>query len=101
MQSCFCLDRHIKRPLNPRYSGPHKVLQPHDTYFTLTMNERLPNVLIDRLKFAYLLSSTMKHEQRPSNSANMVDANNKNIVLADKNQLNSVTGSNSVNRNLN
>ena len=43
----------------------------------------------------------MEHEQQPSTSANMVEANNKNIVLADKNQSNCVTGNNSVNRNLN
>ena len=65
------------------------------------MNGRLPNVSIDRLKVAYLPSPTMEHEQQPSTSANMVEANNKNIVLADKNQSNCVTGNNSVNRNLN
>ena len=42
----------------------------------------------------------MKHEQRPSTSTNVVDAINKNIVLADKNQSNCVTGINNVNRDL-
>ena len=91
----------LKGTLNPRYSGPHKVLQRHDKYFTLAMNGRLPNVSIDRLKVAYLPSPTLEHEQQLSTSANMVEANNKNIVLADKNQSNCVTGNNSVNRNLN
>ena len=90
-----------KGALNPRYSGPHKVLQRHDKYFTLAMNGRLPNVSIDRLKVAYLPSKTIELEQQFSTSANTVEANNKSIVLADKNLSNCVTGNNSVNRNLN
>ena len=90
-----------KGALNPQYSGPHRVLQRHDKYFTLPMNGKLPNVSIDRLKFAYFPSLTMEQEQQPSTSANIADASNKNIVLGDKNQPNSVAGSNSVNRNLN
>ena len=50
---------------------------------------------IDRLKVDYLPNPTIEHEQQPSTSANMVDANIKNIVLADKNQSNCVTGNNS------
>ena len=65
------------------------------------MNGRLPSMSTDRLKVAYLPSPTMEHQQGPLTSANMVDAINKNIVLADKNQSNSVSRSNSVNRNLN
>ena len=64
------------------------------------MNGKLPNVSIDSLKVAYLPSPSMKHEQRPSTNTNIVDEINKNIVLADKNQSNCVTGSNNVNGDL-
>ena len=90
-----------KGALNPRYPETHKVLQRQDKYFTLAMNGRLPNVSTDHLKVAYVLSSAMEHEQRPSTSADMIDVIYKDIVLADKNQSNSVTGRNSVNRKLN
>ena len=66
------------------------------------MNERLLLVSIDRLKVAFLPSLTMEHKQRSSTSTTLVDAiNNNSIVLADKNQSNSVTGSNNVNCSLN
>jgi len=43
-----------KGALSPRYSGPHKVLQRQDKYFTLAQDGKLPNVSIDRLKAAHL-----------------------------------------------
>ena len=90
-----------KGALNPRYPETHKVLQRLDKYFTLAMNGRLLNVSTDHLKVAYVLSSAMENEQRPSTSADMIDVIYKDIVFADENQSNSVTGRNSVNRKLN
>ena len=65
------VDRHLKTcshvfvrvdshrsALQPRYSGPHKVLQRHEKYFIMALDGKLPKVSIDRLKAAHLPNQT-------------------------------------------
>lgn len=44
----------VKKPLQPPYDGPFRVLQRSEKYFTLDLNGRKDTVSIDRLKPAYL-----------------------------------------------
>ena len=42
------------RPLQRPYTGPYKILEPHDKYFALNINGQPVNVSVDRLKPAYV-----------------------------------------------
>ena len=44
----------VKRPLEPPYDGPFKVLDKKDKFFTLLINGKPSTVSIDRLKVAYI-----------------------------------------------
>ena len=44
----------VRKPLQPAYMGPFKVLHPHDNYFTLDVHSRKNNISIDRRKVVYL-----------------------------------------------
>ena len=44
----------VRKPLQPPYTGPYKVLKRTNKHFTLEMHGRKENISVDRLKVAYL-----------------------------------------------
>ena len=48
----------VRRPLQPPYDGPYPVLERHDKYFKLRVKDHEVVVSIDRLKPAFLATST-------------------------------------------
>uniref|UniRef100_A0A1X7TF55 Integrase catalytic domain-containing protein n=1 Tax=Amphimedon queenslandica TaxID=400682 RepID=A0A1X7TF55_AMPQE len=54
----FVRDDSIRKPLQPPYRGPYKVLDRADKYFTLVINGHRDTVPIDRLKSAHLENAT-------------------------------------------
>ena len=44
----------VQKPLQPKYSGPHFVIERYPKYFKIRMGGREENVSIDRLKPAYI-----------------------------------------------
>ena len=87
-----------KGALKPRYSGPHKVLQRHDKYFTLVLDGKLTNVSIDRLKAAYLPSFS---KQIASNKLIEQNTNLFNSIAVDSNRTTVKSGNNSRDNKLN
>ena len=87
-----------KGALKPRYSGPHKVLQRHDKYFTLALDGKLPNVSIDRLKAAYLPSFS---KQIASNKSIAQNTNLFNSIAVDSDRTTVKSGNNSRDNELN
>lgn len=47
----------VRKPLQPPYKGPYKVLRRENKYFVLEVNNKKETVSIDRLKVAYLEDS--------------------------------------------
>ena len=56
----FVFVRHdaVKKPLQPPYDGPFKVLVGHDKYFVLDIASKQNTISLDRLKAAHLDSDT-------------------------------------------
>ena len=55
----------VRRPLEAPYAGPFKVLHRYEKYFTLELNNGQKNVSIDRLKPAYVPSSSVPTQEAP------------------------------------
>ena len=54
----------VKRPLEAPYAGPFKVLQRYEKYFTIELNNgQRQNLLIDRLKPAYVPPSSVPTQE--------------------------------------
>lgn len=72
----------VRKPLQPTYVGPYRVIQRTNKVFTLQFPNNQRNVSIDRLKPAYLLADTIpsEHENSVSNnfSKNISNNNHKN-----------------------
>lgn len=49
---------HVRKPLDPPYSGPHKVLERRSKHFKLDVSGKETTVSVDRLKPAYMLTNT-------------------------------------------
>ena len=57
LQSCshvFIRTDSVRKPLQPPYTGPYKVIDPKNKYFSIVVNGREQNISIDRLKPAHL-----------------------------------------------
>lgn len=48
----------VRKPLTPPYSGPYKVLDRNSKVFKISINNKICNVSIDRLKPAYILDDS-------------------------------------------
>ena len=56
----------VRRPLEAPFAGPFKVLHRYEKYFTLELNNgQKNNVSIDRLKPAYVPSSSVPTQEAP------------------------------------
>ena len=55
----FVRDDSTRKPLQPPYRGPYKVLNRADKYYTLDINGHKETVSIDRLKSAHLENTTL------------------------------------------
>lgn len=53
-----------RRPLQPAYTGPHRVLERDEKVFKIMMNGKILTVSIDRLKPAYILAETPTENSR-------------------------------------
>ena len=53
----------VRKPLQPPYKGPFKVLERTEKYFVLNVNGKRDSVSIDRLKVAYLEDEMTKDEE--------------------------------------
>lgn len=53
----FIRSDHVRRPLEPPYTGPYRVLERHAKVFLIQLNNRESNVSIDRLKPAYVINN--------------------------------------------
>lgn len=86
LNSCshvFLRNDMVRKPLQPPYNGPFKVLKRMDKYFCIQLPERKLNVSIDRLKPAYFCSSDCDIEQPIQNKSLL--SNDKNNDDASKN----------------
>ncbi|XP_026331379.1 uncharacterized protein LOC113238759 [Hyposmocoma kahamanoa] len=54
----FLRQDHVRRPLEPPYDGPFKVIARHPKYFTINVRGKPNKVSIDRLKPAYIMKES-------------------------------------------
>lgn len=47
----------VRKPLTPNYTGPFKVIDRYEKYFTIQMPFRQTNITIERLKPAYIINT--------------------------------------------
>ena len=90
-----------KSAMSPRYSGPHKVLQRNDKYFTLALDGKLPKVSIDRLKVAYLPNEESNPGRIPFLATQKNELHANHSVSADNEQEIPATGNNTLVDDLN
>ena len=90
-----------KSAIGSRYSGPHKVLQRNDKYFTLALDGKLPKVSIDRLKVAYLPNEESNSGRIPFLATQKNELHANHSVSADNEQEIPATGNNSLVDDLN
>lgn len=56
----------VRRPLQPPYNGPYRVLKRHDKYFTIDMQNRHAKISIDRLKPAFYTADGKSQDDSPA-----------------------------------
>lgn len=64
----FLREDALRGSLQPAYTGPYEVLKRRDKFFTISVKNRSVTVSIDRLKPAYLLSTSTESESPHSSS---------------------------------
>lgn len=64
----FLREDALRGSLQPAYTGPYEVLKRRDKFFTISVKNRSVTVSIDRLKLAYLLSTSTESESPHSSS---------------------------------
>ena len=63
----------VRTPLKTPYDGPYKVLDRSPKYFTVDIKGRRRTISLDRLKPAFIDSSTVNNEHTPESSRSTVD----------------------------
>ena len=76
----------VRKPLQPPYDGPYRVLARNDKYYTLDLNGRQDTVSIDRLKPAYIEQTppdtpTTTHPSTPSSSTSTHTSNAPAVAI--------------------
>ena len=61
----------LKKPLQPPYNGPFKVLKRDNKYFTLQFQDRIDTVSLDRLKSAHIDNSASSSSSTESTSSSV------------------------------
>lgn len=56
----------VRKPLTPSYPGPFRVLARHNKFYTVQLPSGRSNILIDRLKPAYIEQSTEPNQTSQS-----------------------------------
>ena len=74
----------ISKPLTRPYSGPFKVLNKHEKYFTINMDDKKETISIDRLKPAFLYAADL--EIKTTNSPLPLPRNTTNIAKSQPQQ---------------
>ena len=71
----------VKKPLTPPYSGPYKVLERHDKFYTIEIEGSKSTVSIDRLKPAFIFR---EQDHCPSNKDELeTNSNNDHLEQRD------------------
>ena len=56
----------VKKPLQPPYTGPYRVIKKKDKYFILDINSKHETISVDRLKVAHTDSESTSSTTRPT-----------------------------------
>lgn len=65
----FLRQDHVRRPLEPPYSGPHKILDRNPKYYKIDVAGKTVKATVDRLKPAYLVREATTTTLSPSTTA--------------------------------
>lgn len=61
----------VRKPLTPSYTGPFKIIERNDKYFTIQMPLRKSNITIERLKPAFTIN-TQEHSKHSEESCTYI-----------------------------
>ncbi|XP_045453892.1 uncharacterized protein K02A2.6-like [Melitaea cinxia] len=67
----------IKKPLQPPYEGPYRVIKRTEKVYTIQLQNRETNISIDRLKPAYLLQENIPNDTSLQNSTSPQNTSDK------------------------
>ena len=64
-ECCMPNSNAVRKPLQPPYKGPYKILRRNDKFYILDVNGKEDTVSVDRLKVAYFESDTRTTVEQP------------------------------------
>lgn len=85
----------IKKPLQPPYEGPYRVIKRTDKVYTIQLQNRETNISIDRLKPAYLLQ-----EDIPNDTSSLQDTSSPRNSFPAKTHSNETPQPNAIHKNI-